>query len=119
MVSKFRELSIKWKIFCLSAMVFGLSLTLGFAYFAYQSYWLNVTTSLYGLMNFNDAKQQGVIRFIDQNEKLARQMASLVEHADARAVRSQFAIVVETDVFKLEEHPFKDEIVAGMRKIST
>jgi len=119
MASKFRKLSIKWKIFSLSAMVFGLSLTLGFAYFTYQSYWLNVTTSLNGLMNFTDAKQQGVIRFIDQNEKLAQQMANLVMHADARAVRSQFASVVATDVFKREEHPFKDEIVAGKRKIPT
>ncbi|MDP1872405.1 MAG: EAL domain-containing protein [Gallionella sp.] len=119
MVSRFRKLSIKWKIFVLSAMVFGLSLTAGFAYFTYQSYWLNVTTSLNGLMNFTDAKQQGVIRFIDQNEKLARQMANLVAHADATVVRSQFASIVATDVFKLEEHPFRDEIVAGKRTIPT
>ncbi|MDD2776452.1 MAG: methyl-accepting chemotaxis protein [Gallionella sp.] len=119
MVNKFRTLSIKWKIFLLPALVFSLSLMLGFAYFAYQSYWLNVTTSLNGLMNFVDAKQQGVIRFIDQNEKLARQMANLVEHADANVVRGQFASVVATDVFKLEEHPFKEDINAGKRKIPT
>ena len=119
MVNKFRKLSIKWKIFFLPALVFGLALVMGFTYFAYQSYWLNVTTSLNGLMNFVDAKQQGVIRFIDQNEKLARQMANLVEHADANVVRSQFASVVATDVFKLEEHPFKEDINAGKRKIPT
>ncbi|MDD4964838.1 MAG: methyl-accepting chemotaxis protein [Gallionella sp.] len=119
MVNKFRTLSIKWKIFLLPALVFSLSLMVGFAYFAYQSYWLNVTTSLNGLMNFVDAKQQGVIRFIDQNEKLARQMANLVEHGDANVVRSQFASVVATDVFKLEEHPFKEDINAGKRKIPT
>ncbi len=119
MVNQFRKFSIKWKIFALSALVFGFSLTVGFAYFTYQSYWLNVTTSLNGLMNFADAKQQGVIRFLDQNEKLARQLANLLQHADAKVVRSQFASIVATDVFKLEEHPFKDEIATGTRKIPT
>ena len=119
MTRKFRKLSIKWKVFLLPALVFSLSLTVGFAYFSYQNYWLNVTATLNGLMNFVDAKQQGVIRFIDQNEKLAQQMANLVEHADATVVRSQFTSVVATDVFKLEQHPFKDEIKSGKRKIPT
>lgn len=58
--ARLRKLSVKWKIFLLSAGVFGLSLITSFAYFTYQSYWLNVTTALAGLMNFTDAKQQGV-----------------------------------------------------------
>lgn len=113
------KLSVKWKIFLLSAAVFGLSLTVGFAYFAYQSYWLNVTTALNGLMNFTDAKQQGVIRFIDQNEKLAKQLANLVEQAEPKVVRSQFSSIVSTDVFDVAQHPFKDEIASGKRKIPT
>jgi len=113
------KLSVKWKIFMLSAAVFGLSLTVGFAYFTYQSYWLNVTTALNGLMNFTDAKQQGVIRFIDQNEKLARQLANLVEQAEPKVVRSQLSNIVSTDVFDVAEHPFKDEITSGVRKIPT
>ena len=117
--ARLRKLSVKWKIFLLSVLVFGLSLTVGFAYFTYQSYWLVVASSLNGLMNFTDAKQQGVIRFIDQNEKLARQLASLVEQADAKVVRSQFQTAVASDVFRLDEHPFKDEIVAGKRTIPT
>lgn len=114
-----RKLSIKWKIFLLSAAVFGMSLTVGFALITYQSYWLNVQTSLGGLMNFTDAKQQGVIRFIDQNEKLARQLANLATQADVNILRSQFQNIVVTDVFRLEEHPFKDEIIAGKRTIPT
>ncbi|MFZ5502565.1 MAG: hypothetical protein ACOY3V_03390 [Pseudomonadota bacterium] len=117
--SRLRKLSVKWKIFMLSAMVFGVSLTAGFAYFTYQSYWLTVTTTLNGLMNFTDAKQQGVIRFIDQNEKLAQQLAHLVGQGEERIARSQFQNIVASDVFRLDEHPFKDEIIAGTRRIPT
>lgn len=117
--AKLNCLSIKWKIFLLSASVFGLSLTAGFAYFTFQSYWLTVTTSLNGLMNFADAKQQGVIRFIDQNEKLARQLAHLTATINDDSVRSQFSEIVGSDVFRLEDHPFKDEIIAGTRNIPT
>ncbi|NOT12327.1 MAG: EAL domain-containing protein [Methylococcaceae bacterium] len=114
-----RNFSIKWKIFLLSALVFGSSLTLGFAYMTYQSFWLNVQTALSGMMNFTDAKQQGIIRFIDQNEKLAKQLANLSSQADYKILRSQFENIVATDVFKLEAHPFKDEIIAGQRSIPT
>ena len=114
-----RKLSIKWKIFLLSAAVFGISLIAGFAFNTYQSYWLNVQTALGGLMNFTDAKQQGVIRFIDQNEKLAKQLANLSTQADAKILRSQFQSIVATDVFRLEEHPFKEEIITGKRTIPT
>ena len=114
-----RKLSIKWKIFLLSAAVFGMSLTAGFALITYQSYWLNVQTELSGLMNLTDAKQQGVIRFIDQNEKLAKQLAHLSTQADAKILRSQFESIVATDVFQLEDHPFKDEIISGQRSIPT
>lgn len=37
------------------------------AYVLYETHWLQVKTQLGGLMNFADAKQQGVIRFLGQN----------------------------------------------------
>lgn len=103
----------------LSVLVFGLSLTAGFAFFTYQTYWLTVTSTLNGLMNFADAKQQGVIRFLDQNEKLAKQLALQAEQSGDDALRRQFRNIVLTDTFDLENHPFKDEIVAGNRRIPT
>jgi len=114
-----KKMSLKWKILIIFILTFVLTLLACFAYFAYQSYWLNVTANLSGLMNFADAKQQGVIRFIDQNEKLAKQLADLANQADSKTLRRQFSAVVTTDVFRLEEHPFKDEIVAGTRQIPT
>lgn len=117
--SRLHNLSLKWKTILLAVIVFGASLTAGFAYFAYQSYWLNVTTALAGLMNFTDAKQQGVIRFIDQNKKLARQLADSAAQLSAIQLRNQFQGVVTTDVFRLDEHPFRDEINAGARHIPT
>lgn len=117
--SKLSSLSLSWKIILLSTIVSGSALVVGFSYFAYQSYWLNVQTALGGLMNFTDAKQQGVIRFIDQNEKLAKQLANLAGNSDAKTLRSQFNSVVTTDVFRLEDHPFKEEIIAKTRTIPT
>ena len=70
-------------------------------------------------MNFTDAKQHGVIRFIDQNEKLAKQLANLAEHAEPKILRSQFDSIVTTDVFRLDEHAFKEEIIAKTRTIPT
>lgn len=114
-----RKKSLKWRIILLSIMIFGSMFVAGFAYFTYQSYWLNVDTALKGLMNFTDAKQQGVIRFLDQNHKLAIQLANLADHADTSTLRNQFKNIVATDVFRVDQHPFKDEIVAGTRKIPT
>ena len=89
------------------------------AYFTYQVYWLQVTTALGGLMNFVDAKQQGVIRFLGGNEKLARQLAALVEHAPPEAAQRYFAAVVASDRFDIEQHPFKEEVKSGKRAIPT
>jgi|GEM_PF-3400396 len=115
----FGNLSLRLKILLLTSVVSIATLLAGFSYFAYQSYWLNVQTALGGLMNFTDAKQQGVIRFIDQNEKLARQLAELAGKADSRILRGHFKSIVSTDVFSLEEHPFKAEITAQNREIPT
>jgi methyl-accepting chemotaxis protein len=93
--------------------IFGLS-----GLFVYQVYWLEVQNALGGLMNFVDAKQQGVIRFIGQNEKKATQLAELTKSADVEALNGYFSKIVTSDVFKVEDHPFKDEIASGKRKIA-
>ncbi len=80
---------------------------------------LQVYAALSGLMNFVDSKQQGIIRFIGASEKLAKQMAVLVENATPEVVSNQFKAIVETDIFRLEEHQFQSEIKAGQRKIAT
>jgi len=117
--SGLRNLGLKWRIILLSSLVSGMALVAGFAYFSYQNYWLNVTTTLSGLMNFTDSKQQGVIRFLDQNKKLAKQLANLARHTNAKTLRNQFQDIVATDVFHQDAHPFKDEIAAGTRHIPT
>ncbi|HEY0939377.1 MAG TPA: methyl-accepting chemotaxis protein [Steroidobacter sp.] len=89
------------------------------AYFAYSTYWLEVKTALGGLMNFVDAKQQGVIRFLGQNAKLSRQMASLMMDSGPDVARKHFAAIVASDVFDVKDHPFKDEIAAGKRTLPT
>jgi diguanylate cyclase (GGDEF)-like protein len=80
---------------------------------------LQVQTAVGGLMNFADTKQQGVIRFLGQNEKLARQLATQVTATGPESVRPLFTSIVATDVFRAEDHPFKDEIAAGTRHIPT
>ena len=76
--------------------------------------------SLGGLMNFVDAKQQGAIRFLGQNEKMAKSLATLVdETSDRAATQSYFSSIVETDVFDPSEHPFNSEIEDGSRSIPT
>jgi hypothetical protein len=117
--SRLRNLGVKQKIILRSALVSGIALVIGFCYYSYQSYWLNVTTALSGLMNFTDSKQQGVIQFIDQNKKIAKQLANLAEQTNAKTLRSHFQSVVTTNVFLLKDHPFKDEIKAGTRNIPT
>lgn len=114
----FSGLKLKWKI----VLVLGVLLVPGsiggmlYVYNAVKN--LEVYTSLSGLMNFVDAKQQGVIRFLGQNEKLARQLAVLKENAPAGVVARQFRAIVEEDVFKPDDHPFKPEIDSGRRSIA-
>ncbi len=119
MGNTFSHLSLRLKVLVVTIAVFVPAMLGGTAFFFYETYWLTVTTSLNGLMNFVDAKQQGVIRFIGQNEKLAGQLARLVDDAGPSIARGHFATIVATDVFKLENHPFKDEIQSGKRSIAT
>lgn len=84
-----------------------------------RAYWMEVQSGVGGLMNFVDAKQQGVIRFLGQNEKLAKTLASLSERVTPEVLDAYFSDIVSTDVFKVEEHPFEDEIKSGKRHIPT
>lgn len=112
-------MSLRWKGILLVWMAAVLPL-LGFAYYAYDAvYWLEVRTAVGGLMNFVDAKQQGVIRFLGQNEKLADQLSVLAEKGSPETVRSYFKALVEKDIFQPDDHPFAKEIKAGTRKIPT
>jgi methyl-accepting chemotaxis protein len=70
-----------------------------------------------GQMNFVDAKQQGVIRFLDQNRKMAVQLSLLASSAKPAPLSNYFKKIVETDVFDPEKHPFYEEIKSGKRKI--
>lgn len=117
--SAFSHFSLRIKVLIVTIAVFVPAMLGGTAYFFYESYWLTVTTSLNSLMNFVDGKQQGVIRFIGQNEKLAKQLAHLVDDAGPATAHNHFATIVATYVFKLEDHPFKDEIKSGKRSIAT
>ncbi|WP_127475013.1 methyl-accepting chemotaxis protein [Sulfurivermis fontis] len=116
---RFADLKIKWKITLVAAAVFLPVMAAGTLYFYQQIYWLEVRNALGGLMNFVDAKQQGVIRFLDQNEKFAQQLAVLVQEADGTATRRYLRAVIETDGFDLKQHPFHEEIQAGKRRIPT
>ncbi len=78
-----------------------------------------VIDSASGLMNFVDAKQQGVIRFLDQNMKHSKQLASLPGKLTTEDLSAYFKKIIETDVFQLSEHSFKSEIDSGTRKIAT
>ena len=116
---RFVDLKLRSKLMLITAMVFMPIMGGGTIYLVHQTYWMEVKNALGGLMNFVDAKQQGVIRFIGQNEKFAKQMGSLANDVDPVVLRKHFAKVVETDVFNQADHPFKDEVAAGKRKIAT
>lgn len=84
MIAVFNNLSFRAKT---ALMAFGfiapIMLT-GTAYFTWRVYQLTITTDVGSLMNFVDAKQQGVIRFLGQNEKPARELALLTEGGNSR-----------------------------------
>ncbi|WP_260294650.1 methyl-accepting chemotaxis protein [Sedimenticola hydrogenitrophicus] len=115
----FNNLKIKWKITLAAAIVFLPAMAGGTFYFYQQVYDLEVKNALGGLMNFVDAKQQGVIRFLGQNEKFARQLAVLAQEAEPGVLRKYFKEVVESDVFQLKNHPFASEIEDNRRQIPT
>ncbi len=113
------NLKIKWK-FILPIIISVPFVVFVSLFFYNQIYWLVVKTSVGGLMNFVDAKQQGVIRFLGQNEKLAKQLSNFVENnfENKNNIQKYFTYIVETDVFDIEEHSFKQEIKDGKRDIA-
>ena len=62
-----------------------------------------------GQMNFVDAKQQGVIRFLDQNRKMAQQLSHLASRAEPAQLSDYFRNIVQTDIFDPEKHPFYED----------
>lgn len=116
---KLNGLTLRWKIVLLLGLLLVPTTVMGLSYVFITVKNLQVSTALSGLMNFVDSKQQGIIRFLGQNEKLAKQLAQLVEDAPASVAQRQFATIVKTDIFKPEDHKFNDEIKYGTRKIAT
>lgn len=115
---KFSDFKLKWKIVLILGLLLVPTTVSGLAYVFNSVKNLEVYTALSGLMNFVDTKQQGVIRFLGQNEKLARQLSVLVENASPDVVHRQFRAIVESDVFHIEEHRFRREIEDGKRSIA-
>ena len=113
------RIELRWKALILLISLLVPSIGGGVWLAMNQMYWLDVKASAAGLMNFVDAKQQGVIRFLGQNEKFAKELTVLADEAPVAVLDDYFTAVVKTDVFDVEEHPFKDEIRSGKREIPT
>ncbi len=114
-----KHLELRWKALILLTTLLIPTIGGGVVLIMNQMYWLEVRSNVGGLMNFVDAKQQGVIRFLGQNEKFAKELATLARTASEETLDEFFASIVSTDVFKKEEHPFKKEIESGQRHIPT
>lgn len=119
MIEKFQNLPLKWKFASILAILFVPTSLLALAFTFQTVHQLEVKTALSGLMNFVDAKQQGVIRFLGATEKKAQELANLVDTAGPDAAQRQFQYIVENDTFRKEDHPFQAEIESGKRKIAT
>jgi len=113
------RLELQWKTLLLLSAGFLPIIFVNTWFIFDQVYRTNVVTAVGGLMNFVDAKQQGVIRFLGQNEKLAKQLSVLMEIQSDESISDYFSTIIKTDVFNVEDHPFKEEINSGMRKIPT
>ncbi len=113
------KLGLRAKTILLSAVIFIPMIAAMTWFVTNRAYWMEVQSGVGGLMNFVDAKQQGVIRFLGQNEKMARELAVLSESADTAILDRYFRAIAETDRFEKKDHPFKDEIDSGKRHIPT
>lgn len=120
---RFANLSLKTKVIVIALGLFLPAMAIGTTYFLFEVQRYAAKTAAGGLMNFVDAKQQGVIRFLGQNEKLAKSLLPLAASGDAATGKDAFRLftreLVKNDVFKPEEHPFKEEIDSGKRHIPT
>ena len=115
----FANFSLKTKVIIFALVLFLPAMALGSVYFLMEVQRYAARTAADGLMNFVDAKQQGVIRFLGQNEKLAKSTFMLATTAGLDAFRTFTTSLVATDVFDVEFHPFNNEIKEGKRHIPT
>ncbi len=119
----FAKLSLKAKVIIIALGLFLPAMAIGTTYFVFEVQRYAARTAAGGLMNFVDAKQQGVIRFLGQNEKLAKSLLSLAASGEVDAGKAAFrvftAALVKNDVFDPMTHPFKEEIDSGKRHIPT
>jgi hypothetical protein len=115
----FSRLSLKAKVSIAGLLIFLPAMLAGTLYFSSEVQKYVVLTAAGGLMNFADAKQQGVIRFLGQNEKLAKSLLVLAKNGSPEATRSFFRALVKNDVFDVAQHPFQAEIESGKRHIPT
>ncbi len=115
------DFSLKTKVAVIGILVFLPAMAGGTYYFFHEVQRYAALTAVSGLMNFVDAKQQGVIRFLGQNEKLAKSFLALTNSKSNNldSERALFRALVKNDVFNIEEHPFKQEIKSGKRHIPT
>lgn len=117
-------ISIKTKILTMVFIIMVTSITI-IATYSYNNFKVEyVKETVSNQMNFVDAKQQGTIRFIDQNIKLSQTLSESYIHSIASEEgMKNFALyisdIVKTDVFKIDEHHFADEIRSGEREIHT
>lgn len=120
---RFAQFSLKTKVIIIALGLFLPAMAIGTTYFMFEVQRYAARTAAGGLMNFVDAKQQGVIRFLGQNEKLARSLLQLASSGETEAGKAAFRVfaadLVKNDVFDPNDHPFKAEIDSGKRHIPT
>ena len=115
----YKDLSIRKKLLTLFVIIGILPMMLLGVLLFHQVEIIYLKSVLGGLMNFVDAKQQGVIRLLDQNRKLASQLSEYAPGQSREDLDRLFESIVEKDVFILDDHPFAHEIQAGTRRIPT
>jgi methyl-accepting chemotaxis protein len=114
-----KDISIKKKLPFFFVLMGLVPLVLASVFVYQQAKKIYIKETVGGLMNFVDAKQQGVIRFLDQNRKMAAQLSTLASEIPPEQLSLYLKRIVETDVFDAEKHPFRDEIKSGKRSIPT
>lgn len=114
---KFSDFTLKTKVALISALIFFPTVMGLGAFVYYETEKNSALQAASGLMNFVDAKQQGVIRYLGQNRKLAQVLLETARTGAPDTVRQTFDTLVRTDVFNVDDHQFKDEIASGKRHI--
>ena len=118
-MKSYDNLSIKLKIMFVILLLVGVSM-IGITSYSYSKFkTVSIQEAVGGQMNFVDAKQQGTIRFMDQNMKLADQLSYLYSGVNETEFIEYITMIVNSDTFDPENHPFNEEIRSGERKIPT